>query len=135
VFVDDRQIAAIATALKEPMSLAITTRIISGVVILDMSGRLLPSEGTLRVYIRQQLEAGYRSFVLNLTDLPYIDSFGLGELVTMWTSIRSAGGESTLLSPTENIRKLLRITKLDSVFQISADEAGAVRSLTSVVAT
>jgi anti-sigma B factor antagonist len=117
------------------MSLAITTRIISGVVILDMSGRLLPSEGTLRVYIRQQLEAGYRSFVLNLADLPYIDSFGLGELVTMWTSIRTAGGESTLLRPTENIRKLLRITKLDSVFQISADEAGAVRSLTSVIAT
>ena len=117
------------------MSLAITTRIISGVVILDMSGRLLPSEGTLRVYIRQQLEAGYRSFVLNLADLPYIDSFGLGELVTMWTSIRSAGGESTLLRPTENIRKLLRITKLDSVFQISADEAGAVRSLTSFIAT
>jgi len=117
------------------MSLVITSRIISGVVIVDMSGRLCAPEVALRAHIHQQLEQGHRGFVLNLADVPYIDSFGLGQLVTMWTSIQNIGGQLILLKPTENIRKLLQITKLDSVFQTSREEAEAVRSaLTSFVA-
>jgi|SRR5437867_12442695 len=117
------------------MSLVVTSRIISGVVIVDMSGRLCAPEVALRAHIHQQLEQGHRGFVLNLADVPYIDSFGLGQLVTMWTSIQNIGGQLILLKPTENIRKLLQITKLDSVFQTSREEAEAVRSaLTSFVA-
>jgi len=117
------------------MSLAITSRIVSGVVIVDMSGRLCAREVALRAYINQLREEGRRAFVLNFADVPYIDSFGLGLLVTIWTSIQSVGGQLILLNPTDHIRKLLEITKLDSVFQTSCDETEAVRSAhTSLVA-
>src|SRR5436190_10829626 len=110
------------------MSLAIKTRVISGVIILDLVGRLCSPEVALRAHIDQQLEEGRRGFVLNLVDVPYIDSFGLGQLVTMWTLIQSAGGQLILLQPTVHIQRLLEITKLDSVFRIYRDEAEAVRN-------
>jgi anti-sigma B factor antagonist len=113
------------------MSLAIKTRIVSGVVILDLVGRLCSPEVALSVHIKQQQEQGRRGFVLNLADVPYIDSFGLGQLVTMWTLTHSKGGQLVLLQPTVNIQKLLEITKLNSVFQTYRDEAEAVRGALS----
>ena len=104
------------------MPLSITTRIAAGVIILDVSGRLCFLEVALRDRVNELLEAGHREFVLNLADVPYIDSFGLGQLIAIWTSIRSKSGQMTLLRPTDHVRRLFQITKLDSVFHLSGEE-------------
>ena len=110
------------------MSVSITSRLISDVVVVDISGRLCFLEVSLLRHINELLEQKHRNFVLNLTDVPYIDSFGLGQLVTIWTSIRSRDGQLILLRPTDHVRQLLKISKLDSIFQISIGEPEAVRS-------
>ena len=111
------------------MALSIMSRIVSGVVILDLSGRLCFLEITLRDRINELLEEGHRVFALNLANVPYIDSFGLGQLITIWTSIRSRGGQLILLQPTDHVQKLFQITKLNSIFPISEEEAQAVTRL------
>jgi anti-sigma B factor antagonist len=116
------------------MSLTITSRIVSGVVVVDMSGKLRFLEVALREHINELLQEGHRDFVLNLADVPYIDSFGLGQLITIWTSIRSRGGHLILLRPTDNVQKLFRITRLNAVFQTSGEEVQAVRSARTTVA-
>jgi anti-sigma B factor antagonist len=110
------------------MPLSITTRIASGVVIVDISGRLCFLEVALLGRVNELLEAGHREFVLNLADVPYIDSFGLGQLIAIWTSIRDKSGQMTLLGPTDFVRKLFQITKLDSVFHLSGQEVQASKS-------
>ena len=104
------------------MSLAITSRLNSDVVVVDVSGRLCFLEVALQREINELLEQGHRNFVLNLAAVPYIDSFGLGQFVTIWTSIRSRDGQLVLLRPTDHVRQLLQITKLDSIFHISDEE-------------
>ncbi len=111
------------------MSLAITSRMVSGVVIVDVTGRLCFLDVTLRERMNEWLEEGHRAFVLNLANVPYVDSFGLGQLITIWTSIRNRGGQLILLRPTDHVQTLFQITKLNTIFNISAEEAHAVRSV------
>jgi len=111
------------------MSLTITSRILSDVVIVDVVGRLSFLDVTLRERVNEWLEEGHRAFVLNLANVPYVDSFGLGQLIKISTSIRSKGGRLILLRPTDHVRTLFQITKLNNVFNISAEEADAVRSV------
>ena len=110
------------------MPVSIECRLVSDVVVVDISGRLCFLEVSLLRQINELLEQKHRNFVLNLTDVPYIDSFGLGQLVTIWTSIRSRYGQLILLRPTDHVRELLKLSKLDSIFQVSIEEAEAVRS-------
>ena len=110
------------------MSLAITSRIVSGVVVVDVSGKLRFLEFGLPDQINELLEEGHRDFVLNLANVTYVDSFGLGQLITIWTSIRNKGGQLILLRPTDHLQKLFHITKLDSVFNTAGEEVQAVRS-------
>ena len=116
------------------MSLAITSRVVSGVIVLDLSGKLCFLQISLREHISELIAKGHRDFVLNLSDVPYVDSFGLGQLITIWTSIRNGGGQLVLLRPTGYVQKLFEITKLNTVFHISGEEAQAVRSALSNVA-
>ena len=109
------------------MSLVITSRIVSNVVIVDVAGRLCFLDVTLRQHMKELFEEGHRAFVLNLANVPYVDSFGLGQLITISTSIQSKGGQLILLRPTDHVQALLRITKLNTVFNISSDEVQAVR--------
>ena len=110
------------------MPLVITSRLVSGVVILDMNGRLCLLDVALHEHISELLEEGHRAFVLNLAKVPYVDSFGLGQLITIWTSVRSRCGQLILLRPTDHVQELLRITKLNTIFHISGEEAQAVKS-------
>ena len=110
------------------MPLAITSRISSNVVIVDINGRLCVLDVALREHITELLEEGHRAFVLNLANVPYVDSFGLGQLVTIWTSVRNRGGQLILLRPTDHVQALFRITKLNTIFRISSEEAQAVKS-------
>jgi anti-sigma B factor antagonist len=113
----------------EDMSLAISSRIVSGVVIVDIVGRLCFLDVALGERVNEWLKEGYRAFVLNLANVSYVDSSGLGQLITISTSIQSKGGQLILLRPTDHLRALFQITKLNTVFNISADEAHAVRSV------
>ena len=113
------------------MSMLLKPRRLDDVLVLDLSGRITIGEGTviLRETIRKLLDAGDRKFVLNLANCDYIDSSGLGELVTSFTTVRSAGGELKLLNLTRRVQDLLQITKLLTVFESYNDETEAVKSL------
>ena len=108
------------------MAFTIKPRTISNVTVLDMSGRLCFMEYALREMVNAFLREGQRNFVFNLAEVPYIDSFGLGQLVTVWTSIKMKGGRVTLVQPGKRVRDLLKITKLEIVFPIFDDEATAI---------
>jgi anti-sigma B factor antagonist len=106
-------------------------RRIDDVVVLDLSGKITIGEGTVivRDTLRKLLDGGDRKFVLNLANCDYIDSSGLGELVTSFTTVRNAGGELKLLNLTRRVQDLLQITKLLTVFESYNDETEAVKSL------
>jgi anti-sigma B factor antagonist len=108
------------------MPLVIKQRETSGVVILDLMGRLWILDLPLRELMNSLLADGKRQFVINLTGVDYIDSSGLGQLITIWTSIRNKGGHMTVLSPSKRVQRLLEITRLNTVFQILEKEGEAV---------
>ena len=102
-----------------------------GPVIADLVGKIALSEGTilLRDTIHDFLKQGNNRIILNLADVDFIDSAGLGELVRALASVRSHSGQLKLVNPSENVHKLLRITKLNHDFDIENGEASAPMSL------
>ena len=112
------------------MSMTFKTREVGGVTIVELSGKITLGEGgiTLREEVRKLLGEGQKKIVLNLAEVNYIDSSGLGELVSAYTAVKNAGGELKLLNLTSKVRDLLVITKLVTVFDVKDDEASAVSS-------
>lgn len=112
------------------MSMKISTRQVDGVTILDLSGRITLGEGSvqLRNAVRELLGKGSKDILLNLADVNYIDSSGIGELVSAFTAARNQGGELKLLKLTKKVHDLLQITKLYTVFDVKDDEAQAIAS-------
>lgn len=112
------------------MSMKISTRQVDGVTILDLSGRITLGEGSvqLRDAVRDLLSKGQKEILLNLADVNYIDSSGIGELVSAFTTVRNQGGELKLLKLTKKVHDLLQITKLYTVFDVKDDEAQAIGS-------
>lgn len=112
------------------MSVKLTTHQKGEVIIVDASGRLTLGEGTstLRTKIRELVEGGSRRIVLNMADVTYMDSSGLGELIAAHTTITRAGGEMKLLNLAKRVHDLLKLTKLYTVFETFEDEASAVGS-------
>jgi anti-sigma B factor antagonist len=110
------------------MSLKATNRQVDGVTIVDMSGRITLGEGSviLRDIVRDLIGKGEKRLLLNLGDVTYIDSSGIGELVSAYTAVRKEGGELKLLNLTKKVHDLLQITKLYTVFDVKDDEAAAV---------
>lgn len=108
----------------------ITTRTVGDVTILDCSGKITLGEGTMAVRntVREVLKNGGRKIILNLGDVNYIDSSGIGELVSTYTSVTNQGGKLILLSLTKKIQELLAITKLLTVFEVHDDEQKALAS-------
>ena len=115
------------------MSMTLHTRQVDQVTVLDLSGRIVLGEGSvqLRDAIRDLLAKGQKNILLNLGDVNYIDSSGLGELVSAYTSVRNAGGELKLLGLTKKVHDLLQITKLYTVFDVKDDEASAVSAFSA----
>ena len=108
------------------MPLTITQRSASDVVILDLTGRLWILDLPLRDLMNGLLNESKRHFVLNLSGVDYIDSSGLGQLISIWTSIRSKTGHMTILQPTKRVQRLFDITRLDTVFEILDNESDAI---------
>ena len=113
------------------MSLNVKTRKVDGVVIIDLSGRLTIGEPVLllRETLRVQVNDGARCFILNLGDVAYIDSSGLGELVSAYTTVRNKQGDVKLLNLTKKAKDLLQMTKLLTVFDVYEDEVTAINKL------
>lgn len=111
-------------------SLFATTREYSGIALVDLSGRIALGDGSalLRTTIRSLLEDGRTKIILNLGDVNYIDSSGIGELVSGFTAVRNRGGELKLLNLTKKVNDLLQLTKLFTVFEVYNEEPTAINS-------
>src|SRR6201987_743513 len=107
-----------------------STRQGDGVTIVDLSGRITLGEGrvVLRDTIKDLLSKGQKKILLNLGDVSYTDSSGIGELVSAFTSVRNQGGELKLLHLTKKVHDLLQITKLYTVFHVMDDEPAAIKA-------
>ena len=112
------------------MSVKLNTRQVGDVSVIDVSGRITLGEGssTLRDALRELAGKGQKKILLNLGEVSYIDSSGIGELVSGFTSVTNSGGELKLLNLTKRVKDLLQITKLYTVFDVHESEASAVRS-------
>jgi anti-sigma B factor antagonist len=108
----------------------IDQRSVGEVIVLDMKGKLTLGDGDemLRTKVNTLIQGGAKKLVLNLGDVPYIDSAGLGEVVRTYTTVSRQGGTLKLLNLTKRIQDLLAITKLLTVFETFDSEAEAVKS-------
>jgi anti-sigma B factor antagonist len=139
---DDQEAAAAACTILNRLGLGIqgsvpgrmhtATRQVGPVTILDVSGRITVGEGNvmLRHVLHELLEHGRNKILLNLQDVTYLDSAGLGELVRSYTTVRNQDGEFKLLNPSKRVSDLLQATKLSTIFDIQTDEASALQSFT-----
>lgn len=112
------------------MALTIASREVDGVTVLDLSGRITLGEGSvqLRDAIRDLIGKGSKRILLNLGDVNYIDSSGLGEMVSAFTTAKNQTAELKLLKLTKKVHDLLQLTKLYTVFDVYDDEASAIAS-------
>ncbi|MFZ0762157.1 MAG: STAS domain-containing protein [Candidatus Sulfotelmatobacter sp.] len=110
--------------------MTITTREVSHVTIVDIEGRITLGDetGQLRETILQLVAQGKKKIILNLAHVDYIDSSGVGELVSGFTTVRNAGGDLKLLSLTKKVHDVVQITKLYTIFDIKDNEFTAVKS-------
>jgi anti-sigma B factor antagonist len=106
------------------------TRLIEGVTVVEISGRIELGEASaaIRELVRDLLAKGRRKILLNLADVEYIDSSGLGSLVSSFTSAQKEGGELKLVYLTKKVADLLQMTKLYTVFDVADDEAAGIKS-------
>jgi anti-sigma B factor antagonist len=107
-----------------------TRRQLGDVTIVDFSGKITLGEGSamLRNTVRELINSGNKKILLSLYDVDYIDSSGIGELVSAYTTVKNASGELKLLHLTKRVHDILQITRLFTVFDVQSDENSAVRS-------
>ena len=112
------------------MSVKLSTRQVGNVTVIDVAGRITLGEGSsaLRETLRDLVAKNHNKILLNLADVTYIDSSGIGELVSGYTTVTNTGGSLKLLNLNKRVKDLLQITKLYTVFEVHEDEAAAIRS-------
>ena len=112
------------------MALQGTRRQLGDVTIVDFSGKITLGEGSamLRNTVRELINSGNKKILLSLYDVDYIDSSGIGELVSAYTTVKNASGELKLLHLTKRVHDILQITRLFTVFDVQSDENNAIRS-------
>ena len=115
------------------MSMKARTRQQQDITIVDLSGQIKLGEGSsvLRETVKDLLGKGRKKILLNLADINYIDSSGVGELVSAFTSVRNQGGELKLLHLTKKVHDILQITKLYTVFDVRDNEAAAISAFSN----
>jgi anti-sigma B factor antagonist len=112
------------------LSAKLSTRQVNDVTIVDVTGRITLGDGSsqLRDTLRELIEKGHKKILLNLSEVTYIDSSGIGELVAGYTTVTNREGTVKLLGLTKRVKDLLQITKLYTVFDVHEDEAHALKS-------
>jgi len=115
---------------KTPVKMQTVTRHVGEVAVIDVSGRITLGEGNvmLREVVRDLMDQGHKRIVLNLNEVNYVDSSGVGELVKTHATIRNRGGVLKLANLNKRVNDLLQMTRLSSVFDIHKDEAAAIAS-------
>ena len=109
------------------MALTISSRIVSDVAIFDLSGRFSATDDSLRDLVNTLLDEGRLSLLINMAGVSYLGTWGLTQMVLMWTTIRKRGGTMGLFALTEPARAVLKLTKLDTVFPIYENELEALK--------
>ncbi len=112
------------------MSIKVSTRMIDGVVIVDLFGQLRLGEGTskLREVVQELMGQGYKKILLNMENVLHVDSSGIGELMGCYTSVKNQGGELKMVYLNKNVRNLMEVTRLYSIFDAHEDLNTAVQS-------
>ena len=112
------------------MMIQTSTRVVGGIAIVDISGQLRLGEGTgkLREVVQQLVRDGYHNILLNLGGVIHIDSSGIGELMSNYTTLRNQGGELKLMNLSKNVRNLLHVTRLYTIFDVHDDQATALQA-------
>ncbi len=112
------------------MSVKLNTRQVGDVTVMDVAGRITLGEGSsaMRDALRDLVSKNQKKILLNLGEVSYIDSSGIGELVSGFTTVTNSGGQLRLLNLTKRVKDLLQITKLYTVFDVHEDEAAAIRA-------
>jgi anti-sigma B factor antagonist len=112
------------------VSVKLNTRQVGDVSVVDVAGRITLGEGSsaMRDALRDMVAKNQKKILLNLGDVTYIDSSGIGELVSGFTSVTNSGGQLKLLGLNKRVKDLLQITKLYTVFDVHEEEASAIRS-------
>ncbi len=115
---------------RSPVKMQTNARQVGGVTVLDISGRITVGEGNviLREIVRDLAAKGAKAIVLNLSEVQYVDSSGVGELVKAHTTIRNQGGQLKLTNLNKRVHDLLELTRLSAVFDIQKDETSAIKS-------
>ncbi len=115
------------------MSMKVVSRLVGDILILDFSGRITQDDGApiLRDSVRSALAQGKKKILLNIAEVNYIDSTGVGELTSAFTTTRNQGGEMKLVGLTKKVHDLLQITKLYTVFDVREDENGALEAFSA----
>jgi anti-sigma B factor antagonist len=108
----------------------ISERQVGDITVLDLEGKILLGEGDvqLKQYVSDLISRGVRRVLLNCSEVPYMDSSGLGEVVRCYTAVKRAGGELKLVNLTKRLVDLLTITKLITVFETFDSEVAAIKS-------
>jgi anti-sigma B factor antagonist len=119
---------------KTPVKMRLDTHQTEDVTIVNVSGRITLGEGNvmLRELVRQLVDEGHKKIAMNLHEVGYVDSSGLGELVKAYTTVRNHGGQLKLVDPSKRLQDLLKMTNLTAVFTIEADEASAIQSFSEL---
>ncbi len=119
------------------MSVKLASRQVGDVTVIDAAGRITLGEGAsaFRDTIRDLAAKGNKKLLLNLAEVSYIDSSGIGEMVSGFTTITNNGGHLKLMGLSKRVKDLLQITKLYTVFEVYDDEADAVRSFSQTGAS
>jgi anti-sigma B factor antagonist len=114
------------------VALQFTRRQLGDVTIVDFSGKITLGEGSamLRNAVRELVDGGNKKILLSLYDVDYIDSSGIGELVSAYTTVKNAKGELKLLHLTKRVHDILQITRLFTVFDVQTEEGAAIKSFT-----
>jgi len=114
------------------VSVKLNTRQVGDVSVVDVAGRITLGEGStaLRDALRDMVAKNHKKILLNLGEVSYIDSSGIGELVSGFTSVTNSGGQLKLLGLNKRVKDLLQITKLYTVFDVHEEESSAIRSFT-----
>lgn len=112
------------------MSVQISSRTAGDVTIVDVAGKITLGEGSsaLRDKVKELSASGIKKMLINLGDVNYIDSSGIGELVSAFTTVSNSGGALKLLNLTKRVQDLLQITKLYTVFEVFDSEDAALKS-------
>ena len=109
------------------MPFTFTSRIVSNVVVIDLSGRFTANDNSLRDLVASTLAEGRKQFLFNLADVPFLGTWGISQIVTIWASVRRKDGEVALVGPTQVVRDVLKITSLSKIFPIYDSEPEALK--------